>query len=299
MRRLLSPGPPVKILFCGVRGSTPAPGPEFARYGGNTSCVAVAHDGEPPRLVLDGGTGLQRLSHHLDGQPFRGTILLGHLHWDHTHGLPFFSAGDNPAGEVDVVMPAQGDPEAVLERVMSPPHFPICPGQLRGRWRFRALEEGEHRFEGFAVVARDIPHKGGRTFGYRVSDGAASLAYLSDHSPVTAGDGPDGLGAYHQAALDLAAGVDTLIHDAQYTAAEFPARRSFGHSAVEYAVGLAEQAGVRRLVLFHHDPRRTDDQVDALVAGCQGRRVEVVAAAEGMTLDPERRPPQPSRRSAA
>jgi phosphoribosyl 1,2-cyclic phosphodiesterase len=281
----------VKILFCGVRGSTPAPGSEFARYGGNTSCVAVAHDGQPPSLVLDAGTGLQRLSQQFDGGPFRGTILLGHLHWDHTHGLPFFPAGDRPDSQVSVVMPAQGDPEAVLERFMSPPHFPITPGQLRGSWRFCGLEAGRHRFEGFEVLAREIPHKGGRTFGYRVSEGAASLAYLSDHSPVSVTgdpdgpDGPEGLGPYHQAALDLAGGVDTLVHDAQYTAAEFPARRSFGHSAVEYAVGLAERAGVRRLVLFHHDPSRTDDQLDALVAGLQGRAVEVVAAAEGLVLD--------------
>lgn len=274
----------MNVLFCGVRGSTPAPGHEFARYGGNTSCVALAHDGEPPRLVLDAGTGLKRLSAELGGEPFRGTVLLGHLHWDHTHGLPFFPAGEQAESDVTVVMPAQGDPEAVLERFMSPPLFPITPRQLRGRWHFAGLETGAHQLEGFDVTAEEIPHKGGRTFGYRVSDGDASLAYLSDHSPVAMGDGPEGLGAYHPAALALAQGVDVLIHDAQHTAAEFEARRSFGHSAVEYAVGLAERADVRRLVLFHHDPGRTDDQLDVLVAGCQGRGFEVVAAAEGLTL---------------
>ena len=275
----------MRIFFFGVRGSTPAPGPQFTRYGGNTSCVALAHDGAPPRLVLDAGTGLGRLSDRLGGSPFRGTLLLGHLHWDHTHGLPFFPAGDHPASEVTLVMPAQGDPQDVLERVMSPPHFPIAPRQLRGRWTFSAVEPGNHSFEGFDVVALEIPHKGGRTFGYRVSAGGASVAYLSDHSPVSLGDGPEGLGPYHPAALELAGGADVLIHDAQHTAAELAERKAYGHSAVEYAVGLAERAGVRRLVLFHHDPRRTDDQVDALVAGCQGGTVEVVAAAEGMTLD--------------
>src|SRR5438128_11436013 len=83
----------VRLFICGVRGSTPSPGPQFVRYGGNTSCVALAENGQAPRLVLDAGTGLQRLSPLLDGRPFRGSILLGHLHWDHTHGLPFFSAG--------------------------------------------------------------------------------------------------------------------------------------------------------------------------------------------------------------
>jgi phosphoribosyl 1,2-cyclic phosphodiesterase len=275
----------VQVLFCGVRGSTPAPGPEFVRYGGNTSCVAVAHDGHDPSLVLDAGTGLGRLSRHLDGRPFRGTMLLGHLHWDHTHGLPFFPAGDQAGSEVTVLIPAQGDAEQVLERAISPPHFPIRPGQLRGHWRFEGLEAGPHRIEGFDVVAADIPHKGGRTFGFRLADDGGTLAYLSDHWPVDLGDGADGLGDYHEAAMTLAAGVDVLIHDAQYTAAEFAARRNFGHSAVEYAVGLALAAGARRLVLFHHDPGRTDDQIDALLAASQGQAVDVVAAAEGLALE--------------
>jgi phosphoribosyl 1,2-cyclic phosphodiesterase len=275
----------MRVVFCGVRGSTCAPGAEFVRYGGHTSCVALAHDGGRPSLVLDGGTGLQNLNEHLDGHPFTGTVLLGHLHWDHTHGLPFFAAGNQPGSQVTVVMPAQGDPEQVLERAFSPPHFPVTPRQLTGRWRVTSLEAGEHAVEGFRVLAADIPHPGGRTFGYRVSDGGATVAYLSDHSPVEAGDGPDGLGAHHPAAMTLAWDVDVLVHDAQHTAAEFPARRHLGHSAAEYAVGLAEAAGARRLVLFHHDPSRTDDQLDALVAAHQGGPVDVVAAAEGLVLD--------------
>jgi len=275
----------VRVLFCGVRGSTPAPGPDFVRYGGNTSCVAVAHDGQDASLVLDAGTGLTRLTTELGGRPFFGTMLLGHLHWDHTHGLPFFRAGDQEGSHVTVLIPAQGDAQQVLERAFSPPHFPITPTQLRGRWSFAGLEPGPHRIEGFEVIAAEIPHKGGRTFGFRISEPGRSLAYLSDHWPVGLGDGDDGLGAYHDAAMLLATGVDLLIHDAQYKAAEFAGRREFGHSAVEYALGLAEKAQARRLVLFHHDPSRTDDQLDSLVAGCRSRLVDVVAAAEGMTID--------------
>jgi phosphoribosyl 1,2-cyclic phosphodiesterase len=275
----------MRIVFCGVRGSTPSPGAEFVRYGGNTSCVALAHDGELPTLVLDAGTGLQRLSRHLDGRPFRGTILLSHLHWDHTHGLPFFPAGDRPDAEVAVLIPAQGDAETVLERAISPPHFPITPNQLGGRWTFAGLEPGRYSVEGFEVVAADIPHKGSRTFGFRVSVAGRSVAYLSDHWPTEAGEGHRGLGRYHDAAMMLASGVDVLVHDAQYTAGELPARRGLGHATVEYAVGLAEAAHARRLVLFHHDPSRTDDEIDALVAEQGGRQLDVVAAAEGMTLD--------------
>lgn len=275
----------MRVTFCGVRGSTCAPGIDFVRYGGHTSCVALAHDGGVPTLVLDAGTGLRNLTRHLDDQPFRGTILLGHLHWDHTHGIPFFAAGNLQGSEVTVVMPAQGDPEAVLERAFSPPHFPVTPAQLQGSWTVISHEPGGSEIEGFSVLAAEIPHKGGRTFGYRVTDGGRSLAYLSDHSPIAAGAGPDGLGAYHESALALAQNVDLLIHDAQHTAAEFGDRAFLGHSAVEYAVGLAEAAGARTVALFHHDPARTDDEVDALVVAHAGGTVEVIGAAEGLTIE--------------
>ena len=277
----------MRLLICGVRGSTPAPGLEFARYGGQTSCVALAHDGEDAwRLVLDAGTGLRRLARALNGAPFRGTLLLGHLHWDHTHGLPFFPAGDRPDSVVRLLMPEQGeDPVAVLSRVMSPPHFPIGPRELRGSWSFEGIEEGTHSIEDFAVLAREIPHKGGRTFGYRVSDGAASIAYLSDHWPIAYGPGPDGFGEYHEAVMQLCDGVDLLIHDSQYTAEEFSARANFGHSAIEWVIGLAERCAVGRLVLFHHDPPRTDAQLDELLAVHRQRFPALDAAMEGAVIE--------------
>jgi phosphoribosyl 1,2-cyclic phosphodiesterase len=274
-------------LFCGVRGSTPSPGPDFVRYGGNTSCVALSHDAaSDPTLVLDAGTGLGRLARHLDGRPFKGSILLGHMHWDHTHGLPFFPAGDNPDASVDLYVPKQGDDgaEALLSRAVSPPHFPITPSQLRGQWRFLDLDDGEQQIEGFTVTARDIPHPGGRTLGFRVSDGRATIAYLSDHWPISLGKGPEGLGEYHDSALALADGVDLLIHDSQYTADEFAERWMFGHSAIQYPVGLAKRARVKRLMLFHHDPPRTDDALDAIVSELSGGDVPVSAAVEGVEL---------------
>ncbi len=262
------------VTVCGVRGSTPAPGPEFDRTGGHTSCVALAHDGSPPSLVLDAGTGIRRVTRLLGGGPFRGSILLGHLHWDHTQGLPFFRAADRPDSAVELYVPAQGDTEAVLSRFMSPPHFPIAPGELRGKWGFFGLEPGEHEIEGFSVLALDIPHKGGRTFGYRISDGGPAVTYISDHCPTVAGAGPDGLGEYHDAALRLADGCRLLFHDSQYLDEEIAEKAAFGHSACGYAVGLAERAGAARLLLFHHDPDRTDDEVDSIVAAYAGSAVE-------------------------
>lgn len=276
----------MRALVLGSRGSTPAPGAAYLRYGGHTSCIAVLADDDPvPHLVLDAGTGLQQLTDVLDGTAFTGSILLGHLHWDHTHGLPFFAAGAAPGARVDVLIPEQGqDAEEVLGRAFSPPHFPVLPGALGDGWSFGSLEVGEHRIEGFTVTARDIPHKGGRTFGYRVSDGTSSLAYLSDHSPLMLGPGPDGLGEYHPDALELCRDVDVVIHDAQHTAAELPGMAYLGHSAVEYAIGLAAAAGAAEVLLFHHGPRRTDDAIDALVAAHSGAAVRVRAAAEGDLL---------------
>ena len=275
----------MRVQLFGVRGSTPSPGSSFVRYGGHTSCVAVAHDGARPTLALDAGTGLRGLAHALNGAAFVGTILLSHLHWDHVQGLPFFFAGDHPDSRITVLIPEQGDAEAVLARAMSPPHFPVRPGELRGDWRFEGLPEGTIEIEGFSVLARDVPHSGGRTYGYRVSDGRATIAYLSDHHPLALGPGIDGLGVRHEAALALADGVDLLIHDAQHTSGEFPAKAYLGHSTVEYAQALAADAHVRKLLLYHHDPDRTDDQIDALVAACGNGEVSVEAAVEGAVLD--------------
>ena len=273
------------VHFCGVRGSTPAPGLPFVRYGGHTSSVAIAHDDCSPTLVLDAGTGLRNVTALLDSPAFHGTIMLGHLHWDHVHGLPFFSAGGAPGASVDVWVPApDGDPIATLARGLSPPHFPIGPTELGPGWTFRALTGGARDIEGFRVLAREIPHKGGQTFGFRVDDGRSSVAYFSDHMPLALGPGSDGLGELHDHALELANGVDLLIHDAQFLASEFPGVGYLGHSAVEYAINLARTAGARRLALFHHSPNRTDDEIDALVRQTRQHDLPMFAAAERQSV---------------
>jgi phosphoribosyl 1,2-cyclic phosphodiesterase len=275
----------MRLTFCGVRGSTPSPGAAFLRYGGSTSCVAVQARDEPVRLLLDGGTGITAVTALLDG-PYDGAILLGHLHWDHTHGLPFFAAGGRSGSRVDVLLPAQGSPaEEVLARAFSPPHFPIVPAQLGAGWTFGEVDEGEQQVGEFAVLAREIPHKGGRAFGYRVTAGGRSVAYLSDHSPTSVGPGPDGLGERHEAALALATGADVLIHDAQHRQDEFPGVGYLGHASAEYAVALGREAGVHTVVLFHHAPSRTDDEIDAILQSVQAPGISVLAAYEGLVLD--------------
>lgn len=243
-----------------------------------------------PTLLLDAGTGIRRVSATLGSRPFLGTILLTHLHWDHTQGIPFFQNGDRPDARIDLYLPPQGDgasAEDVLERMMSPPFFPILPGDLRGTWTFDVLPGSafsDHGFdaEGFRILAREVPHKGGSTVGYRISDGQSAIAYLPDHCPTVLGPGPDGLGEYHPAAMELAQGVDLLIHDANLLHEELAAQASFGHAAADYAVRLGERSGAKKVVLFHHRQDRSDDAIDTLVNAFSAAAVPVVAAADGL-----------------
>jgi phosphoribosyl 1,2-cyclic phosphodiesterase len=258
------------------------------RYGGHTSCVAIAHDDDAgPRLVLDAGTGLRKVTALLDRSPFTGTMLLTHLHWDHVHGLPFFRGGDRDDARVTLLLPDQEDgiaAEDVLARGMSPPHFPIRPSQLRGTWTFDVVAPGRVEAEGFTIEVREVPHKGGRTLGYRVSDGRSTVAYVPDHCPTELGPGPDGWGEYHPAAIELAAGAHVLMHDASLLPEELVAEAAFGHAAVDYVVGLAKAAGAQRAVLLHHKPDRTDDALDAVARRFEGSPVAVTVATEGMVL---------------
>ena len=277
----------MRLTFLGVRGSTPAPGPEYVRYGGHTVCVAVSADGsDRPTLALDAGTGLRNLTTMLGDEPYRGSILLSHLHWDHMQGLPFFTAGDRDDAEVDLYLPAQEGASGhdLLARSMSPPTFPITPSGLHGAWSFEAIEPGTHRIGGFDVLAAQVRHKGGRTYGYRVSDGTVDVAYLPDH--VAKGAADDELEA-------LIRGVDVLLHDAQFLESERRFADAYGHSTVDDAVSVAHRLDAHTLVLFHHGPSRTDAQLDEILTRLRAP-MPVVMAAEGQVLDLSGGPPTAS-----
>lgn len=266
------------LTFLGVRGSTPAPGSDFVRYGGHTSCVAVSQSaGQRPSLVLDAGTGLRSLTPLLEGAPFEGSILLSHLHWDHVQGIPFFAAGDRHDARVSVYVPAQDERSGrdLVAQLLSPPAFPITPEGLLGDWSFHALSSGSTSLEGFDVQPADVAHKGGRTFGYRLGSAGASMAYLPDHQP-SAGVSDE--------LLALVDGVDVLVHDAQFLEPERTWADAYGHATVLDAVALAERCDVGRLVLFHHGPSRTDDDLDRIADGLSSSR-PVTIAREGLVLD--------------
>jgi hypothetical protein len=274
----------MKVTFYGVRGSTPCHGHDTHRYGGNTSCVEVAIAGEAP-IFFDLGTGARYLGldQPCDGS-FAGTCLLTHLHWDHVQGLPFFPPLMCAGAHLDVYAPRQDDgrtlPEAFAEMIRTP-QFPVSLDQLPGSIAFHDLTDADFRVGSASVRARLVPHLG-PTLGFRVEHQGRSVAYLSDHQQPHAADFSFTPGVH-----DLVQGVDLLIHDAQYTPAEFEQKRQWGHSTIDYAVWLAEQCEVGTLALFHHDPMRTDDALDEVVAWLADAdtSVKVVAAHEGLVVE--------------
>lgn len=268
----------MRVTFLGVRGSTPAPGADFVRYGGHTSCVAIARDADSdPVLVLDAGTGLRALTPLLSPNSFSGAILISHLHWDHMQGIPFFAAGDRPDAHVAVYVPAERGLSGrdLLALSMAPPTFPITPEGLKGDWSFTAIEPGPLEVEGFRIRAFEVGHKGGRTYGYRVDSGSASMAYVPDHAPAA------GVSA---AAREGMHGVDVLVHDAQFLDHERPRAVDYGHATIDEAIALAREVDARMLMLYHHGPHRTDAALDEI--GAEFRSGGFVRTArEGMVLD--------------
>lgn len=280
-RRRRSPPPggrgaAIRLDILGARGSLPATGAAFAQVGGETSCLAITPDGaEAPTLVLDAGTGLRGLGDVLGDRPFRGTLALTHLHWDHVIGLPFADALNRPDARVDLLVPSEGaEPGALLARMMAPPFFPITVSDLAGEIRLEEVAPSVRDAGGLRLEARWVPHGRSRALGFRVSDGGMSIAYLPDHGPAAL-DGGDGI---DPDVLALCRGADVLLHDAQFTAGEEGDALALGHSTAGFAVDLARAAGVGRLLLWHHHPRRTDVEVEAVVAAARAEDVAVAAA---------------------
>jgi phosphoribosyl 1,2-cyclic phosphodiesterase len=279
-------GPLLNVSFFGVRGSTPCPCDGNRRYGGNTSCVVLETPGHDP-IVFDLGTGLRFWGATCDlREPFRGSALVTHMHWDHVQGLPFFTPVLQPGAQFDVYGPpqaAEGSLGDAFNQLMRPPFFPVTTGDLLGDIRFHDVWNTELEIDGAKVKVRPVPHIGD-TNGYRVEMGGYTVAYLSDHQmPV------DGSHAVSDDVLDLCDGVDLLIHDAQYTAAEFPEKATWGHCTVDFAVHVAKESGARRLALFHHDPTHDDAMLDDILGHARqlatgGRVTEVVAAHEGLVV---------------
>ena len=274
----------MQVTFYGVRGSTPCAGEATARYGGNTASIAITGP-DHETLLLDLGTGLRYFGATCHPtEAFVGHALVTHLHWDHVQGLPFCSPMLRPGSRVTVYGPTHDGVgfDDAFDQLMRPPFFPVRASDLPGDFTFVSLEPGMHDIAGAKVTALHVPHTD-TTFGYRIERDGFVVAYVSDHQQPADADHIDA------GVLELCAGADLLIHDAQYTPEEFALKSTWGHCTVDYAVSVAARAGVETLVLFHHDPSHDDLQLDALLAGAvlEGSRLgvpRVVAAHEGLTI---------------
>jgi phosphoribosyl 1,2-cyclic phosphodiesterase len=295
----------VEVTFWGTRGSIAKAGPTTVRYGGNTSCVSVRTDAGR-LIVLDCGTGIHELGQVLlrEGGRVDGHLLIGHTHWDHIQGLPFFAPLFEEGNHWHVYGPRGLDTsiDATLAGQMQYTYFPVQLLDFRASIEYHDLVEGQFQIDDVTITTRYLHHPA-LTLGFRIEVDGATLVYASDHEPSTsaAGTGLDREDALH---VGFVRDADLLIHDAQYVEEEYADKVGWGHSTVEYAVDVAVAGSVDRLALFHHDPTRTDDEVDALVARARARADaveftgEVFGAAEGMTIplrsdavERRRRPP--------
>jgi len=283
----------VYVRFCGTRGSIASPGERTARYGGNTSCTEVrTPDGT--LIVLDCGTGARELGLHLTQTlkpPMHLHLFIGHTHWDHIQGFPFFVPAFVPGVELNVYAPLgfQQSLEEAMAGQMEYSYFPVKLRDLRSRIHFTELEEGFFRVGDVLVETQYLNHTA-PTIAYRITSGRATIAYVTDHEPFWKPE--DGV-LHHpgdQRHIAFMKDADLVIHDAQYSEEEYLQRVGWGHSTVEYAVDVAMEAGARRVALFHHDPTHDDAAMEALEARAKARaqaagsRMEVFAAREGLEL---------------
>jgi phosphoribosyl 1,2-cyclic phosphodiesterase len=286
----------LRVRFWGTRGSIPAPGADTVRYGGNTPCVEVTTD-TGWLIILDAGTGMRALGQSLveraGGRGISGDIFLTHAHWDHIQGIPFFALIFQQGNHFIIwgSKTLQTSIDRVIRDQMSPVVFPVTFDGLSARIDFFEIAEERRAGNGYEVTAFAVQHPGG-ALGYRFSAADApdsSFVYISDNE-LGASELYPVRDDWRQRLADFVRGTKLLVHDATYTIEEYDQHRGWGHSTYDDAVRLALEAEVEELVLFHHKPERSDDEVDRCVARCRdvvaqhGGKLRVTAAAEGMTL---------------
>ncbi len=288
--------PALRVQFWGTRGSLAKPGRATVRYGGNTSCVQVT-SAAGTLLVLDCGTGIHDLGCALMAsgkKPIRGSILIGHTHWDHIQGLPFFAPFFVPGNEWDIYAP-RGLGQSLRETLagqMQYTYFPIALEAMGAKIRYHELVEGVFQIEDIKISTRYLNHPA-LTLGYRMESGGATVVYACDHEPFSqpADVAARKFNPRDRRHVEFLTEAGLVVHDSQYTAAEYPQKIGWGHSTMEYAMDVCRAAGAKRLAFTHHDPLRDDDAIDQLVAAVRTAKadatspLEVFGAADGMVVE--------------
>ena len=290
----------MRLRYWGTRGSFPAPGPETVRYGGNTPCVSVRAD-DDTLLIFDCGTGARSLGIALaKSGPVRAHLFLSHTHLDHLMGLPFFLPAFVQGSELTIHGPAGIDRSLrdAIGGIMEYAYFPVPLAKVPARIDIVELAEETIQIGSATIRTQHVNHTA-PCLGYRLALDGAVLAYVTDHEPFampawrdeTARRALDPGGLLHVGDarhVEFLRDADLVIHDAQYTVGEYDGKRAWGHSPVEYAVEAALAAGAAELALFHHDPTRSDAELDAVLAASRavvagsGRDLAVYAATEGV-----------------
>jgi phosphoribosyl 1,2-cyclic phosphodiesterase len=252
----------MKITIWGCRGSLPSPGPEKNRYGGNTSCVQVEYNDSC--LILDGGSGIQRLGVSMPKEQKEVNILLTHLHLDHIMGLGFFQPLYNPNVTVNIYGPAGTSESLVhrLRRYFSPPLFPVRLNELPCKLNIIEIDHSDFKIDDFHISSEYICHPG-PTVGFRVKCNDNIFAYMPDHEPALGSSDFPNIPAW-TSGYNIAQNADLLFHDAQYKNHEYKNSIGWGHSSMEDAIKFSILCNVDKMVMFHHDPSHTDIQLEEL-----------------------------------
>lgn len=296
----------MKVRFWGVRGSIPSPGPHTLRYGGNTTCIEVRSD-DGTLIILDAGTGIFPLAQELLKQmPVKANVFITHTHWDHIHGLPFFTPLYIPGNAVRIhggfdVVSGRGI-DQVMEVQLQYSYFPVREAEMRANIEYETLTVGEPVSLADATVTPLMLNHPVVDYGYRVDCNGKSVFFTGDHEPWLNIYAPDDEGyaefqqmvEMQQGQLDRAlAGLDVLIADSSYTAAEYPTKIGWGHGTLEGNIAWARRLGVKKLVCTHHEPTRSDDELERVFAAAledagyapgSAGEPEIVLSREGMEL---------------
>ncbi len=294
----------MKVRFWGVRGSIPSPGPHTVRYGGNTTCIEVRSD-DDTLIILDGGTGIFALAQSLLKRlPVAANIFITHTHWDHIQGLPFFTPLYIPGNSVTIhgaydIISGQGIGQ-VMDVQLQYSYFPIREAELRAAMHYETLTVGVPVAVGDASVTSTLLNHPVINLGYRIDCNGKSVFFTGDHEPELNIYEPEDEG-YHeyqqhieekQAGIEAAMrGVDVLIVDSSYTIEEYPAKRGWGHGTYDGAIAQARRVGAKKLVCTHHEPTRSDDELERVFgeavarAGRHPADPEIVLAREGLEIE--------------